>query len=28
VRMFDKMSVEKQQVHLENGAVYLASLDN
>ncbi len=28
VRMFDKMPVEKQQEHLENGAVYLASLEN
>ncbi len=28
VRMFDKMPVEKQQKHLENGALYLASLDN
>jgi len=28
VRMFDKMPVEKQQEHLENGALYLASLEN
>ena len=26
VRMFDKMPIEKQQKHLENGANYLASL--
>jgi deoxyribodipyrimidine photolyase-related protein len=28
VRMFDKMPIEKQQKHLENGEIYLANFDN
>jgi deoxyribodipyrimidine photolyase-related protein len=28
VRMFDKMPIEKQQKHLENGEKYLLSLNN
>lgn len=28
VRMFDKMPLEKQKKHLENGEVYLLSINN